>query len=107
MEDVLNSLNDSSVSVSSDTSESSFRPSTPMKSLESSILKSNSKRSESAATDDTLSLNGDQSQCGEGNESMLVQATGLRKQRDRGVRLCLCMNYRKFRCLVLQTVGQF
>lgn len=84
MEDVLNSLNDSSVSVSSDTSESSFRPSTPMKSLESSILKSNSKRSESAATDDTLSLNGDQSQCGEGNESMLVQATGLRKQRDRG-----------------------
>lgn len=86
MEDVSNCLNDSRVSVSSDTSENSFRPSTQMKSLESSILKaqSSSKRSESATPDDALSSNGDQSQCGEGNESLLVQVTGLKKQRDRG-----------------------
>ena len=88
MEDVSNCLNDSRVSVSSDTSENSFRPSTQMKSLESSILKSqsSSKRSEFATPDDALSSNGDQSQCGEGNESLLVQVTGLKKQRDRGVR---------------------
>lgn len=87
MEDVSNCLNDSRVSVSSDTSENSFRPSTQMKSLESSILKSQSSSKRSEAADDALSSNGDQSQCGEGNESLLVQVTGLKKQRDRGVRI--------------------
>lgn len=80
MEDASN-FNDSSISVSSDYSESSFRPLTPKKNLETSVLKSrsNSKRSEAVIVEDVLSLNGDQCS-GEGSETASVK-----KQKDRGV----------------------
>ncbi|XP_078359359.1 uncharacterized protein LOC144643851 [Oculina patagonica] len=79
MEDV-SSLNDANISVSSDLSESSFRPITPKKSFEASVQKSrsNSKRPESVVVEDDLSLNGD-SCSGEGNES-----ASAKKQKDRG-----------------------
>lgn len=80
MEDAL-SFNDSNISASSDYSESSFRPSTPKKSLDASVLKSrlNSKRSEAVVVEDILSLNGDQCS-GEGNKS-----ASAKKEKDRGV----------------------
>ena len=80
MEDA-SSFNDSSISASSDYSESSFRPLTPKKNLETSVLKSrfNSKRSEAVVVEDALSLNGDQCS-GEGSETASVK-----KQKDRGV----------------------
>ena len=83
MEDA-SSFNDSSISASSDFSESSLRPLTPKKNFETSVLKSrsNSKRSEAVAVEDVLSLNGDQCS-GEGSETASVK-----KQKDRGVGFC-------------------
>ena len=83
MEDA-SSFNDSNISASSDNSESSFRPLTPKKNLETSVLKSrsNSKRSEAVVVEDVLSLNGDQCS-GEGSETASVK-----KQKDRGVGFC-------------------
>jgi len=80
MEDA-SAFNDSNISASSDYSESSFRPLTPKKNLETSILKSrsNSKRSDTVVVDDAFSLNGDLCS-GEGSDTASVK-----KQKDRGV----------------------
>lgn len=80
MEDA-SGFNDSSISASSDYSESSFRPLTPKKNLDASVLKSrsNSKRSEAVVVEDVLSLIGDQCSV-EGSETASVK-----KQKDRGV----------------------
>lgn len=79
MEDA-SGFNDSSISASSDYSESSFRPLTK-KNLDTSVLKSrsNSKRSEAVVVEDVLSLIGDQCSV-EGSETASVK-----KQKDRGV----------------------